>query len=458
MSEVGERELLAIIFTDAVDSTARTASDEEFFLKILLADLDYMRKEAVVRGGTVLKNTGDGLLISFKSAVDAVECALSIQQGFANRAGNVAFTHKIGVHIGDVIKKDGDIYGSGVNTASRLVAQCQAGGLCMSSTLYELVKQKSQIGTLKMTEFQLTNVEPPIKAFRLNLSNEWNQGKPSAFKKQLGSIQKQMMKAFFGIGFVVVVILGILSLPLSNEIKHRFKFPVKTQDTGLQQKQEAGTVYQKREEIAVKVSPAEEIIGTWQYQNGATTIFYQDGTIQQTWKGGGNVFGRFEKVNTKTYKLNFNNGQWNELVKIDKAGSQMEGKNNFGESVLAVKVDDAVELEPSHKDGQTLNGAYQDAAKNQPGLYYLRQIGEKVIWFGEEKEDNPNWSHIFVGEIQNNKIRGEYFDLPKGKSRFLGRMVVEVKPDGTLTVEGFVSDNQSTTPNFIRSLIRIPGK
>lgn len=167
MSDVGERELLAIIFTDAVDSTARTATDEDYSLRILLADLDYMRNEAAVRGGTVLKNTGDGLLISFKSAVDAVECALSIQKGFANRAENAAFTHKIGVHIGDVIKKDGDIYGSGVNTASRLVAQCPAGGICMSSTLYELVKQKSQIGQLEVKDFQLTNIEPPLKAFRL---------------------------------------------------------------------------------------------------------------------------------------------------------------------------------------------------------------------------------------------------------------------------------------------------
>jgi class 3 adenylate cyclase len=170
MSEVGERELLAIIFTDAVDSTARTASDEDFSLRILLADLEFIRNEAAVRGGLVLKNTGDGLLISFKSAVDAVECALSIQRGFANRPQKNSFSHKIGVHIGDVIKKDGDIYGSGVNTASRLVAKSPSGGICMSSTLYELVKQKSGIGNLKVENFQLTNIEPPIGAYRLEPS------------------------------------------------------------------------------------------------------------------------------------------------------------------------------------------------------------------------------------------------------------------------------------------------
>ena len=204
MSEVGERELLAIIFTDAVDSTARTASDEDYSLRILLADLDYMRNEAAVRGGTVLKNTGDGLLISFKSAVDAVECALSIQRGFANRSENSAFTHKIGVHIGDVIKKDGDIYGSGVNTASRLVAQCPAGGLCMSSTLYELVKQKSQIGQLNLKDFQLTNIEPPIKAYCLYNDN---QDVPSA-KKVLKKRSKRITFPFYIIGAFIFV-LGV---------------------------------------------------------------------------------------------------------------------------------------------------------------------------------------------------------------------------------------------------------
>jgi len=133
----------------------------------LLGDLDHIRNEAAVRNGTVLKNTGDGLLISFRSAVDAVECALAVQRGFANRPAHTSFRHKVGVHIGDVIKKDGDIYGSGVNTASRLVAQCPPGGVCLSSTVYELVKQKSQLGSLRVENFQLTNIEPPIGAYRI---------------------------------------------------------------------------------------------------------------------------------------------------------------------------------------------------------------------------------------------------------------------------------------------------
>ena len=208
MSQVGERELLAIIFTDAVDSTARTASDEDHSLRVLLADLDHIRTEAAVRGGTVLKNTGDGLLISFKSAVDAVECALSIQAGFASRSETSSFRHKVGVHIGDVVKKDGDIYGSGVNTASRLVAQCPAGGVCLSSTVYELVKQKSQIGSLPVENFQLTNMEPPIGAYRVRPPGD--PGPALAPRRDRKTGQARQAVVLGVLGFVAVAGIGFV--------------------------------------------------------------------------------------------------------------------------------------------------------------------------------------------------------------------------------------------------------
>ena len=204
MGEVGERELLAIIFTDAVGSSSQTAVDEDKSLSMLMADLDFIRNEAGVRGGSVLKNTGDGLLISFKSAVDAVECALAIQKSFQSRPKGSGFQHKIGVHIGDVIKKSGDIYGAGVNTASRLVDQCAPGGICLSSTLYELTKQKSEIGQLKLKDFLLQNTEPPILAYR-------SLGENSGAKEK--SIEKHAGKR--GVGKKAQLILAVVSVLLA---------------------------------------------------------------------------------------------------------------------------------------------------------------------------------------------------------------------------------------------------
>jgi len=217
MESKGERELLAIVFTDAVGSSSQTALDEDKSLSMLMADLDSIRNEAAARGGSVLKNTGDGLLISFKSAVDAIECALSIQKAFQGRPKGQGFQHKIGVHIGDVIKKDGDIFGAGVNTASRLVDQCVPGGICISSTLFELTKQKTEIGKLKLNEFLLQNIDPPTLAYQSGVKDEKEFRR--LFRKK-GNLRGPLLLG------VAVVLLGLILgatpfLSLKSGIKDR---------------------------------------------------------------------------------------------------------------------------------------------------------------------------------------------------------------------------------------------
>lgn len=172
-----ERELLAILFTDAVNSSHRIAHNEEHSISLLLTDLNHIRAEAEVRGGTVLKNTGDGLLMSFRSAVDAMECALALQKKFNHRDDAAFFRHKIGVHIGDVICRDGDIYGAGVNFASRLVAECIPGEICMSSILYELTRQKTEIGNLPLKNIQIKRVDPPAQAYLTAIGSNFSDKK-----------------------------------------------------------------------------------------------------------------------------------------------------------------------------------------------------------------------------------------------------------------------------------------
>jgi len=216
MADVGDRELLAIIFTDAVGSSSQTAKDEDKSLSMLMADLDFIRSEAGVRGGSVLKNTGDGLLISFKSAVDAVECALAIQKSFQSRPKGSGFQHKIGVHIGDVIKKSGDIYGAGVNTASRLVDQCAPGGICLSSTLYELTKQKSEIGQLKLKDFLLQNTEPPILAYRSFEGD--SAGKEKTIQKDGEKPTTRRKSHLVAVGCSLFLVAGVIAF-FSQKIK-----------------------------------------------------------------------------------------------------------------------------------------------------------------------------------------------------------------------------------------------
>lgn len=407
MSDVGERELLAIIFTDAVDSTARTASDEDYSLRILLADLDYMRNEAAVRGGTVLKNTGDGLLISFKSAVDAVECALSIQSGFSERAEKSAFQHKIGVHIGDVIKKDGDIYGSGVNTAARLVAQCPSGGLCISSTLYELVKQKSQIGNLNLQSFLLKNIEPPIKAYQITKINQ-NQGE-SIQEKQRCIAKKRNPFAIKISAFLVS--LGIV---LFFGYKYLQEYSLKNLKTISAQQNE-----KIEEQKRIKINNDDEIIGEWKYQGGSTLIINPNFTALQTWNEGG-AAGKVEKTGEREYIISFKSGinTWNENIKISEDSLSFKGLNNYGEFVFAKKLNNKKEIS-EQKNIIYLSGIWEskDDAKKNPSSnkYYIKQVDNSIIIYAEEKGQDPEYSFVIVGVINDEHIHGTLYDLPKGK-------------------------------------------
>lgn len=407
MSDVGERELLAIIFTDAVDSTARTASDEDYSLRILLADLDYMRNEAAVRGGTVLKNTGDGLLISFKSAVDAVECALSIQSGFSERAEKSAFQHKIGVHIGDVIKKDGDIYGSGVNTAARLVAQCPSGGLCISSTLYELVKQKSQIGNLNLQSFLLKNIEPPIKAYQIIKINQ-KQGE-SIQEKQRYIVKKRNPLAIKI--SALLVSLGIVLFFACKYIQDKYLKNLKT----ISAKQEEKIVEQKR----ISFSNDDHIIGEWKYEGGSALTINPDFTALQTWNEGG-AAGKVEKIGEREYIIRYKSGiyTWNETIKISEDGLSFKGINNYGEFVFAKKLNNKKET-LVQKNILLLSGIWEskDDANKESSInkYYIKQVDDSIVIYAEEKGQNPEYSFVVVGAINNEHINGTLYDLPKGK-------------------------------------------
>jgi len=394
MSEVGERELLAIIFTDAVDSTARTASDEDYSLRILLADLDYMRNEAAVRGGTVLKNTGDGLLISFKSAVDAVECALSIQKGFADRAENAAFIHKIGVHIGDVVKKDGDIYGSGVNTASRLVAQCPPGGICMSSTLYELVKQKSQIGNLKVENFQVTNIEPPIKAYRLNLAKDVATAPPKSKKQVLPFILTLFRsKSWIGVCAFLVLFSLLVVLKIRN--------PEEAESCA------GGPV--------VSLKKNDPFLGRWKWNVGLIRIVTADRICDEgpdpVW------FGKWEKLHEKN-KYRFNYGTKENpfafvvIGTLNEDGTVFEGMNQLGENKdRGVKIgsDDGRErLFMGHRyifvpQGKKWNDANQ-VAKNMGGHLVTITSNEEQAYLEEflrSQKDSGN--RTWLGFSDNQK-------------------------------------------------------
>jgi class 3 adenylate cyclase/TolB-like protein len=167
-----ERRLAAILAADVVGYSRLMGIDEVGTLRQLTAH----RRECIdpaiaARRGRIVKTTGDGVLAEFPSAVEAVACAITIQQGLASRNGAVAvekrLTFRIGINVGDIIGERGDIFGDGVNVAARLESLCEPGGLCISRAVRDQVRDKLPVAFDDLGEQQVKNIARPIRAFGL---------------------------------------------------------------------------------------------------------------------------------------------------------------------------------------------------------------------------------------------------------------------------------------------------
>jgi hypothetical protein len=124
------------------------------------------------RRGRIVKTTGDGMLIEFPSAVEAVACAIAVQRGIALSNAGVAddqrVTFRVGINIGDIISEAGDIFGDGVNVAARLETLCEPGGLCISRAVRDQVRDKLPVTFEDLGEQQVKNIARPVRAFGLS--------------------------------------------------------------------------------------------------------------------------------------------------------------------------------------------------------------------------------------------------------------------------------------------------
>jgi len=132
-----QRRLVAIMFTDIVGFSRLMAEGEARALRILDRHDAILAEQIAAQGGKVLKRMGDSIFASFDSATNAVRCAIAIQQALAayNNAcvGDERLAVRIGVHLGDVIERHGDLFGDGINVAARLQPLAKPGGVCISS-------------------------------------------------------------------------------------------------------------------------------------------------------------------------------------------------------------------------------------------------------------------------------------------------------------------------------------
>ena len=181
---VETRKLAAIMAVDVVGYSRLMGEDEAGTARAVRDHREAARPLVASRGGRIVKTMGDGLLLEFPSIVDAVECAIAIQNLMVERnAGTKAgktIIYRIGVHLGDVLIDGDDILGEGVNIAARLEGICDPGGVLISGSAYEHVRGRIEADFVDLGEKALKNITRPVRVFGLKTGLQTATPAPSA--------------------------------------------------------------------------------------------------------------------------------------------------------------------------------------------------------------------------------------------------------------------------------------
>ena len=187
-----KRKLAAILAADVVGYCRLAGADEERTLARLRAlRSDLIDPTIALHHGRVVKRTGDGVLIEFRSVVDAVRCAIEVQNGMVERNAGLPperrIEFRVGIHLGDVVEEsDGDLMGDGVNIAARLEGIAKPGAICLSEQAYWQVKSRLDLAVSDLGATQLKNIAEPVRVYSLEVGKtaQAKLTKPAALKKR----------------------------------------------------------------------------------------------------------------------------------------------------------------------------------------------------------------------------------------------------------------------------------
>ena len=213
MPEEGfKRKLTAILSADAVGYSRLMAEDEADTVKTIATYREVMTSLIKQHRGHVVDSPGDNVLAEFSSVVDAVQCAVAVQNEFQTRnaelAENRRMEFRIGINLGDVIDEEGRLYGDGVNVAARLEAMADPGGICVSKTAFDQIETKLPLGYEYLGEQSVKNIPKPVGAYRVlmqprvTVAGEMVKEKPANLRRKtiiLGAVAVLVVAVAVGI-------------------------------------------------------------------------------------------------------------------------------------------------------------------------------------------------------------------------------------------------------------------
>jgi adenylate cyclase len=218
MSPDEQRKLAAIMFTDMVGYSALSQRDEKLAQELLEEHRRLLREIFPRFNGTEIKTIGDAFLVEFGSALEAAQCAIEIQRTLAKRDADAPADRqiqvRIGVHIGDVVHRGGDVYGDGVNIASRIEPIAGPGGICVSMDVERQIRNALEARFEKLAPTDLKNISVPMDLFRIVLP--WELPSPTAAKSEIRNPKSETRsRRMFATSIVIVLLLaGLLGYQL----------------------------------------------------------------------------------------------------------------------------------------------------------------------------------------------------------------------------------------------------
>ncbi len=219
MSET--RKLAAILVADVVGYSRFAGADEDRTLARLRGlRSDLIDPAIAAHHGRIVKRTGDGSIIEFRSVVDAVRCAIEIQNGLIERNAGVPEDRRIefrfGIHVGDVVEEsDGDLMGDGVNIAARLEGVAKPGAICLSEDAYRQVKSRLDLKVSDLGETSLKNIAEPVRVYSLEVGQS-AQAKPAPSAMPADRTKSPASKGRLAFGLLAAAIAALLLLAAAS--------------------------------------------------------------------------------------------------------------------------------------------------------------------------------------------------------------------------------------------------
>jgi adenylate cyclase len=231
-----KRKLAAILSADVKGYSRLMGADEEGTLRTLTAYREVMATLIQQQHGRVVNAPGDAMLAEFESVVDAVKSAVEIQRELAKRNADLPIDrrmeYRIGINLGDVMVDGDSIYGDGVNIAARMESLADGGGICISGTVYDHVKNKLPLGYEYHGEQTVKNISEPIRVYRVLME-------PEAAGKVIGEKKakpRQWQRAILSLVVVLIVVVAVIAIyhfylrpaprPIEVASKEKMAFPL----------------------------------------------------------------------------------------------------------------------------------------------------------------------------------------------------------------------------------------